>query len=418
MTKDYNYTIGISYEDCTGCGLCANTCPGKLGNKALKMVPYDRKQYKEDEFLYLLKNNKNKEYKYPLMNVKNIGFTMPNFEFSGSCSGCGETAYLKNLTQVFNNNLYIANATGCSSIYSSSIPSTPYNIPWASSLFEDNSEFGLGILTGINLKREKIEKYMQENLNKDKSLFTTWIENKDDYDKCLEIEKTIDYKKHKNLLPLKDYITPKSIWIVGGDGFAYDIGYGGLDHILSRNDNINILILDTEVYSNTGGQSSKSSNLGSIASFTANGKQNYKKDLAKIAMCYPHVYVACVNIGYNKEQYLKALEEANNHKGPSIIIAYCPCIEHGIKQGMEHSLDNAKLAGECGYFLNLRFNPNTQKLTLDSKNIDFSKYHDYLMTENRYANLNRVNKEKANIILEDQRKWAIKRYEYYKKIAD
>ena len=418
MPKDYNYTIGISYEDCTGCGLCANTCPGKLGNKALKMVPYDRKQYKEDEFMYLLKNNKNKEYKYPLMNVKNIGFTMPNFEFSGSCSGCGETAYLKNLTQVFNNNLYIANATGCSSIYSSSIPSTPYNIPWASSLFEDNSEFGLGILTGINLKREKIEKYMQENLNKDKSLFTTWIENKDDYDKCLEIEKTIDYKKHKNLLPLKDYITPKSIWIVGGDGFAYDIGYGGLDHILSRNDNINILILDTEVYSNTGGQSSKSSNLGSIASFTANGKQNYKKDLAKIAMCYPHVYVACVNIGYNKEQYLKALEEANNHKGPSIIIAYCPCIEHGIKQGMEHSLDNAKLAGECGYFLNLRFNPNTQKLTLDSKNIDFSKYHDYLMTENRYANLNRVNKEKANIILEDQRKWAIKRYEYYKKIAD
>jgi len=208
------------------------------------------------------------------------------------------------------------------------------------------------------------------------------------------------------------------MWIVGGDGFAYDIGYGGLDHILSRNDNINILILDTEVYSNTGGQSSKSSNMGSIASFSSNGKCNYKKDLARIAMCYPHVYVACCNIGYDKEQYLRALKEADAHKGPSIIIAYSPCIEHGIKSGMEHSLDNANLASKCGYALIFRYNPDTKKFNMDSKNVDFSLYDNYLMTENRYANLKVVNKKHAEEILNCQKEWAINRYEYYKKLGE
>ena len=418
MPKDYNYAIGVSYEDCTGCGLCANTCPGKLGKKAIEMKPYERDLFKEDDFLYLLDNNKNKEFKTPILNVKNESFIEPKFEFSGACAGCGETAYLKNLTQVFNDNLVIANATGCSSIYGASLPSTPYSIPWANSLFEDNAEFGLGILTGINLKREKIKAYMEENIAKDKEIFTKYINNMNNYDICFDISKKIDYNKHKFLSEFKDYIVPKSVWIVGGDGFAYDIGYGGIDHILSRDDNINILVLDTEVYSNTGGQSSKSSNLGSIASFAANGKSNYKKDLARIAMCYPHVYVACVNIGYNKEQYLKVLKEASLHNGPSIVIAYSPCIEHGIKMGMEHSLDNARLAGECGYSLVFRYNPDTNKFIMDSKNIDFSKYHDFLMTENRYANLNRVNKENADKILDNQREWAIKRYEYYKKIED
>ena len=414
MPKDYNYAIGVSYEDCTGCGLCANTCPGKLGKKALEMKPYDKEKFKEDDFLYLLDHNKNKDYKAPILNVKNESFIEPKFEFSGSCAGCGETAYLKNLTQVFNDNLVIANATGCSSIYGASLPSTPYSIPWANSLFEDNAEFGLGILTGINLKRDKIENYMRDNLDKDKELFTKWLDNKDDYDICLEVSKQIDYNKYRFLDELKDYIVPKSMWIVGGDGFAYDIGYGGIDHILSRDENINILVLDTEVYSNTGGQSSKSSNLGSIASFTSSGKSNYKKDLARIAMCYPHVYVACVNIGYNKEQYLKVLKEASLHNGPSIVIAYSPCIEHGIKMGMEHSLDNARLAGECGYALTFRYNPDNNKFIMDSKNIDFSRYHDFLMTENRYANLSRVNKENADKILENQKEWAMKRYEYYK----
>ena len=217
---------------------------------------------------------------------------------------------------------------------------------------------------------------------------------------------------------MQDYIVPKSLWIIGGDGFAYDIGYGGLDHILSKNENINILVLDTEVYSNTGGQSSKSSNIGSIASFTSKGKENYKKDLARIAMCYPHVYVASTNIGYNKEQYLKVLKEASEHSGPSLVIAYSPCIEHGIKTGMEHSQSNAYLATNCGYFLTFRYNPNNKKLILDSKNPDFTKYEDYLMTENRFANLKRVNKEEAEEILNRQKEWAINRYNYYKKISE
>ena len=416
MPREYNYAIGVSYEDCTGCGLCASVCPGKMGKKAIEMVKYDKNKYKQDEFDYLLKHNVNGSYKSNILNVKNEGFIMPKFEFSASCAGCGETAYLKNLTQVFNDNLYIANATGCSSIYGASAPSTPYSVAWASSLFEDNAEFGLGILMGINLKRDKIANYMRNNINKDKKLFKEWLDNRDDYDICLGVSKKIDYDKHKELIEYKDYITPKSMWIVGGDGFAYDIGYGGLDHVLSRNDNINILVLDTEVYSNTGGQSSKSSNLGSIASFTANGKSNYKKDLARIAMSYPHVYVACVNIGYNKEQYLKVLKEANDYKGPSIVIAYSPCIEQGIKRGMEHSLDNAYLATKCGYFLTFRYNPNEEKFYLDSRDVDFDLYDEFLMTENRYSNLKVVNKDKAGEILSNQKEWAMKRYEYYKKL--
>ena len=409
--KDKKYAIGISYEDCTGCGLCANICPGKNGNKALEMKKYDKDKFINDEFEYL--NNNKIDFDGKIMNVKNIGFIQPKFEYSGACAGCGETAYIKNLTQMFNNNLFIANATGCSSIYGASAPSTPYSIPWANSLFEDNAEFGLGIKTGINLKRDKIKKYMEENRC---PLFDKWLENMDNYETCLEVLKEIDFNKHPFLNNLRDYIVPKSMWIVGGDGFAYDIGYGGLDHVLSTNENINILVLDTEVYSNTGGQSSKSSNVGSIASFTSTGKSNYKKDLARIAMCYPHVYVACVNIGYNKEQYLRALQEANNHNGPSIIIAYAPCIEHGIKTGMEHSLDDAYLASKCGYFLTFRYNPDNHTFSLDSKDIDFDKYDEFLSNENRYANLKKVNREEAENLLDMQKEWAKNRFDYYSKL--
>ena len=412
LPKDKKYAIGISYEDCTGCGLCANVCPGKAGNKALVMEQYDKKKFTNEKVNYLTKNKI--DYKSDIVNVKNLEFTEPKFEFSGACAGCGETAYIKNLTQLFNDNLIIANATGCSSIYGASAPSTPYSIPWANSLFEDNAEFGLGIKTGINIKRNKIKKYMEENRNE---LFNKWLNNMDNYDVCMEVYKNIDYDKHPFLEALKDSIVPKSMWIIGGDGFAYDIGYGGLDHVLSTNENINILILDTEVYSNTGGQSSKSSNLGSIASFTASGKTNYKKDLARMAMCYPHVYVACVNIGYSKEQYLKALKEANDHNGPSIIIAYAPCIEHGIKTGMEHSLDDSKLATTCGYFLTFRYNPDNETFTLDSKDIDESKYDEFLSNENRYANLKKVNPDGADILLEMQKEWAKKRFEYYSKLS-
>ena len=411
LPKDKKFAIGISYEDCTGCGLCANICPGKGGNKALEMNKYDKSKFTNKDFDYL--NLNRVKYDSKVINVKNLQFTDPKFEYSGACAGCGETAYIKNLSQLFNNNLVIANATGCSSIYGASAPSTPYSVPWANSLFEDNSEFGLGIKTGINIKRNKIKKYMEEHND---LIFKKWLDNMDDYDTCMEVYNEIDFSKHPDLIELRDYIIPKSMWIIGGDGFAYDIGYGGLDHVLSTNEDINILVLDTEVYSNTGGQSSKSSNLGSIASFTAHGKTNYKKDLARIAMCYPHVYVACVNIGYNKEQYLKALKEASEHKGPSIIIAYAPCIEHGIKTGMEHSLDDAKLATTCGYFLTFRYNPDTSEFTLDSKEIDDSKYDDFLSNENRYANLKKVNPDDAERLLNLQKEWAKKRFDYYSKL--
>ena len=413
MPKDVNFAIGINYEECTGCGLCAVTCPGKMGKKALEMVPNKRH---DKDFDYLLKNNINDKYDSNILTSRNISFRTPKFEYSGACAGCGETPYLTNLTRVFNDNLVIANATGCSSIYGGSTPSFPYSIPWASSLFEDNAEYGYGILNGINMKRDRIKKYMEEYPRN--KVFKKWLSNMDNYDICKEVYKEIDYKKHPYLNDMKDYIVPKSMWIVGGDGFAYDIGYDGIDHVLSKNDNINIMVLDTEVYSNTGGQASKSSNYGATASFASSGKNNYKKDLARIAMCYPHVYVASCNIGYNNEQYLKALKEASSYDGPSIIICYSPCIEHGIKSGMEHSQSNAYLATECGYFITFRYNPSTGKLVLDSKNPDFNKYEDYLMTENRFANLKNVNSASANMILEEQKKWAMNRFNYYKRISE
>ncbi len=413
MPKDKEFTISINYKECTGCGVCVSSCPGKQGNKALEMIPNKRI---DEDFDYLLKHNSNDKNESKILNVKNISFKTPKFEYSGACAGCGETPYITNLTRVFQSSLIIANATGCSSIYGASMPSIPYSIPWASSLFEDNAEYGYGILTGINIKRDKIKKYMEEYKNN--KTFKKWLENMNDYDICSEVAEKINYHHHPYLLEMKDYIVPKSLWILGGDGFAYDIGYGGLDHVLSQKENINILVLDTEVYSNTGGQSSKSSSKGSIASFTSKGKENYKKDLARIAMSYPHVYVATTNIGYNKEQYLKCIKEASDYSGPSLVIAYSPCIEHGIKTGMEHSQSNAHLATECGYFPVFRYNPKTKKLSLDSKNPDFTKYEDYLMTENRFSNLKRVNKENAKKLLEEQKQWAIDRYNYYKKISE
>ena len=232
----------------------------------------------------------------------------------------------------------------------------------------------------------------------------------------MEVYNNIDYNRHKYLQDLKGYILPNVLWIVGGDGFAYDIGYGGLDHVLSRNDDVNILVLDTEVYSNTGGQTSKSSNFGAVAAFSSDGKRSFKKDLARIAMCYPHVYVACCNIGYNKEQYIKALLEAANHKGPSIIIAYSPCIEHGIRRGMSYSMMEGELATKCGYFPIFRYNPDKDLFTMDSKNVDVSLYEDFLNNENRFVRLKSIDRKSANYLLNTQKEWAIKRYNYYNKI--
>ena len=416
--RDVNYSIGVSYKDCTGCGLCSQVCPGKMGKKAIEMKDYDRENFTQDSFEYLMKNNVNDSYKPAIMNVKAQGFVQPKFEFSGSCAGCGETTYLKNLTQMFPNNLMIANATGCSSIYGASVPSMPYSVPWANSLFEDNAEFGLGIYKGIEINREKVARYMREHLEEEKDLFSEWLDNSNNYDICMKVYKEIDYNKHEYLLPLKSYIIPHSMWIIGGDGFAYDIGYGGLDHVLSRNDNVNILVLDTEVYSNTGGQASKSSNRGAVAQFASSGKAGFKKDLARIAMCYPGCYVACVNAGYDKEHYLKVLREANAHQGPSLIIAYSPCIEHGIRKGMEYSLENGALATKCGYFLTLRYKPDEERLYLDSKTPDFSLYDEFLSSENRYVNLKRVQADKANDILNEQKEYAMKRFNYYKSLSE
>ena len=416
--RGVDYAIGVSYKDCTGCGLCSQVCPGKMGKKAIEMKDYDREVFKQDSFEYLMEHNVNDSYEPKIMNVKNEGFVSPKFEFSGSCAGCGETTYLKNLTQMFPNNLMIANATGCSSIYGASVPSMPYSVPWANSLFEDNAEFGLGIYKGIEINREKVAKYMREHLEDEKELFNEWLDNRENYDICMKVYNELDYNKHKELLPIRAYIIPHSMWIIGGDGFAYDIGYGGLDHVLSRNDNVNILVLDTEVYSNTGGQASKSSNMGAVAQFASSGKQSFKKDLARIAMCYPHVYVACVNASYDKEHYLKVLKEANEHKGPSLIIAYSPCIEHGIKKGMEYSLENGELATKCGYFLTFRYKPEEEKLYLDSKTPDFSLYDEFLSNENRYVNLKRVNPDNAMDILNEQKEYAIKRFNYYKRLSE
>lgn len=409
--KNLFFNIGVSYKDCTSCGVCAFVCPGKKGEKALVMKDYDGEIFKQKDFEYLANNNINESYSPEIMNVKNLGFVAPKFEFSGACAGCGETAYIKNLTQMFGHNLMIANATGCSSIYGSSSPSTPYSIPWASSLFEDNTEYGLGIYLGYENNRLKVRKYMEEHVRGNK-LFKLWLDNFDNYNICSDVYRKINYKKHPYLVLYKRYILPITMFIVGGDGFAYDIGFGGLDHIISTNFDVNILVLDTEVYSNTGGQSSKSSNIGSVASFTNAGKENFKKDLARIALCYPNCYVACVNIAYDKEHYLRVLKEAKEHKGPSLIIAYAPCIEHGNKAGMEHSLDTAELATKCGYFLTFKYNPMDGKFVLNSKNVDFGLYHEFLTRENRYTNT--VDKT----LLEEQKAWAKNRYEYYKNLEE
>jgi len=409
-----SFQIGISYDDCTGCGLCANNCPGKKGEKALELTDYDKNIYKQENFNKLLKENLNETYNFPIKNVKTIGFAKPKFEFSGACAGCGETPYLKNLTQIIKDELVIANATGCSSIYGASSPSTPYSIAWANSLFEDNCEYGLGIQISYNEKRKDLKNYIQNNKiksNNNKKLLKHWLENINDYQICKNVYDNID-NTDEYLNQNKKYLLPKKVFIVGGDGFAYDIGFSGLDHVLSTNNNINILVLDTELYSNTGGQSSKSSQIGSIASFTANGKTNYKKDLAKIALCYPHVYVAQTNIGFNKEQYIKVIEEASNYDGPSLIIAYAPCIEHGIKKGMETSLKNSYLATKCGYFLTFRYNPNTKTFTLDSKDIDFDLYDEFLQSQNRY------NTDKNKDLLEEQKNFAKEKYNYYKNLEN
>ena len=357
-------------------------------------------QAKADFFLHEVSNKANLiDIK---ANAKNSQFAQPLFEYSGACAGCGETPYVKLATQLFGDRMVIANATGCSSIYGGSYPTTPYTCnkegcgpAWANSLFEDNAEFGYGMVVAHGVIRDKIEKELKAIVEANKNaklveLAKAWLENKYDGDKTKELYPALvsELEKDKSeeakaVLGMKEHLVKRSQWIIGGDGWAYDIGFGGLDHVIANHEDVNILVLDTEVYSNTGGQSSKSSQTGSIAKFTAGGKTGKKKDLAAIAMSYGHVYVASIAHGANQAQMVRAFREAESYKGPSIIIAYSPCIAHGIKGGMSQSQVQAKLAVECGYWTLFRHDPRLEAegqnpFKIDSKEPEWDKYeHTY-----------------------------------------
>lgn len=406
------YVIKISEADCTGCGLCASICPGKSGLKAIEMkeTPVTKSNVSFDNSFI---NPLNK------FTVKGSQLEKPLFEFSGACAGCGETPYLKLLTQLFGKSLVIANATGCSSIYGGSVPSTPYLIPWANSLFEDNAEFALGIHLSFSQKRDRIEKIMRESIDsvdiEEKELFKKWLENKENFQITMEVKEALKDKVIPNeLKDLMDYIPARTVWAVGGDGWAYDIGYGGLDHVLHSNQNIKILVLDTEVYSNTGGQASKSTKLGAVAEFANFGKKTVKKDLFKIASSIPNCYVASISLGGNMMQTIKAFKEAEEHEGPAIIIAYSPCVEHGIKTGMGTSINEEKLAVECGYTLLMRYDGEYH---LDSSEPNFEKYEEFLNNEVRFNALKIKDSNLADELLNEQKEYAQKRYEYYKNIS-
>lgn len=434
------YKIQVSPLDCTGCGLCANVCPAK--EKALVMVPIAQElDKKEDENAEYLFNNVT--YKDDLMSkatVKGSQFAQPLFEFHGACGGCGETPYIKAITQLFGDRMMIANATGCSSIYGGSAPSTPYTTnscgegpSWGNSLFEDNAEYGFGMAVAVETLRDRIQSIMEANMNNVSKeiadMFAEWIENRANGARTQEIRDRLvpaleacDCEIAKELLELKQYLVKKSQWIFGGDGWAYDIGYGGLDHVLASTGDVNVLVMDTEVYSNTGGQASKSTRTGAVAKFAAAGKPNKKKDLAAIAMSYGHIYVAQVSMGANQAQYLKAIAEAEAYPGPSLIIAYAPCINHGLKRGMGNSQLEMKLATECGYWPIFRYNPLLEKegknpLQIDCKEPNWDKYEDYLMGEVRYATLTKSRPEEAKVLFEENKESAQKRWRQYQRLA-
>ncbi len=415
---EYNFSIKISEADCTGCELCVKACPGKAGIKALEMKEVTT--YKDVTEYF--ENHINPEVA-DKFTIKGSQLQKPLFEFSGACAGCGETPYIKLLTQLFGKNNIIANATGCSSIYGGSAPSTPYSIPWANSLFEDNAEFALGMNLSFKQKRNRLRNVIESNINSAssevKELLNTLLDNFNDIKITNEINKKLDnIKLPHDLELLREYIPERMVWAVGGDGWAYDIGYGGIDHVIHSNENVKILILDTEVYSNTGGQASKASKIGAVAEFANMGKENYKKDLFKIATCAPNCYVASVSLGANMMHTIKAFKEAAEHNGPAVIIAYSPCIEHGIKNGMSSILDTQKLAVEAGYSLLMRYNPLTEKLTLDSKEPNFEKYLEFLNSEVRFNSLYIKDKDIATKLFDKQKNNAIKRYNYYKKINE
>ena len=439
--KEYKYALSVSVLDCTGCGNCADVCPAK--EKALVMKPLGTQEAEQANFDYLNAHVGYKEDVQPKKaNIKNAQFAQPLFEYSGACAGCGETPYIKTITQLFGDHMMVANATGCSSIYGASFPAAPYcknseghGPAWANSLFEDFCEFGLGMKLGSDRARATVAGLMEKGLScscctdEMKALFTQWLENKNDAkvtrevaDKLIPLCEACSCDVCKGLVEYKTFIPARSQWIIGGDGASYDIGYGGLDHVLASGENVNILVLDTEVYSNTGGQSSKATPAGAIAKFAASGKRVRKKDLGMMAMSYGYVYVAQVAMGASPAQYFNAIKEAEAYDGPSLIIAYAPCINHGLKAGMGLSQKEEKLAVECGYWHLYRYNPaleGTDKnpFTLDSKEPDWSKFQDFLKGEVRFASLYKMYPDSAEELLQKTEEFAKVRLETYKRLA-
>lgn len=439
--KEYSFTIQVTPYDCTGCGNCADVCPAKT--KALVMKPFDSQEHEQHNFDYMHGVIGYKETVQPKdQNVKNLQFAQPLFEFSGACAGCGETPYIKAITQLFGDKMMIANATGCSSIFGGSYPASPYTTnssghgpSWANSLFEDNAEFGLGMHLGSERVRDRVAKLMADGLECNdcsaemKLLFGEWISKREDAVATREIAAQLipmisecKCEICKELTTLKDFMVTRSQWIFGGDGWAYDIGYGGLDHVLASGNNVNVLVLDTEVYSNTGGQSSKSTPVGAVAKFATSGKKIRKKDLGMMAMSYGYVYVAQVAMGANHAHLMKVLKEAEAYNGPSLIIAYAPCISHGLKAGMGASQMEEKHAVECGYWQLYRYNPlleaeGKNPFTLDSKEPDWSKFQDFLLGEVRYTSLMATFPGEAETLFKLTEEYAKRRYDSYKRLA-
>ena len=444
--KGLKFRIQVSPKNCVGCGLCVSECmANKAGKKALYMAEAKSQFGQEEGADYLYKHVTYKADALPealQSTVKGVGFLMPYMEISGACAGCGETPYYRLISQLFGKDMLVANATGCSSIYSGSTPLTPFctdknneGVAWANSLFEDNAEFGYGMRAATDYKLGQIVAILEPALTRrsvSKELkvairsYLENIKNKKEARKIIphliELVKESKDKQIKAILPYEKDMLDKSVWIIGGDGWSYDIGYGGLDHVIANDDDVNIMVLDTEVYSNTGGQSSKSSQTGSIAKFTASGKTGEKKNLALIAMSYGHVYVAQVSLGANPAKAIQAFKEAESFNGPSLVICYAPCANHGIKGGLSNSMKVEKKAVECGYFTTFRYDPRNialgkPALTLDCKEPDFSKFREFVMGETRFSQLPVVNPKHAEELLQKSERCAKERWERIKKFG-
>ena len=433
----------VDVLDCLGCGNCVDVCPGKKGVKALEMVPLMGHEDDQKLWDYASKHVTSKQDRVDVkLNVKNSQFATPLFEFSGACSGCGETPYLKLISQLFGDREMVANATGCSSIYSASVPSTPYRVnekghgpAWANSLFEDFCEFGLGMAIADEKMRDRVTALVQDAIAADgvrddvKALYQEWLDNRNDgarsrelSDKILEAIEHSDNPADIKVKELGQYLVKRSQWIVGGDGASYDIGFGGLDHVIASGKNVNILVIDTEVYSNTGGQASKATPLGAIAKFAAAGKRIRKKDLGLIASTYGYVYVAQVAMGADNAQTLKAIREAEAYDGPSVIIAYAPCINHGLKVGMGKSQHEEARAVACGYWHLWRYNPMLEAegknpFTLDSKEPNWDEFIDFLKGEVRYASVLKQYPDEAEELFQAAKENAMWRYNNYRRLS-